>query len=133
MKRRRFVGTCSFGWLAILWTLGVAEGQDRLKTMPGYARFQEKSKEIPGSFKSGALTVTWHDDGKAFEYRKDGKSYRFDIASKKAEEVKPGQAEAPSRGGRAGRGGGPGRGQQANSCSRPTVPSAPFIATVTST
>ena len=89
-----------------------AEGQDRLKSMPGYARFQEKSREIPGSVKLGTLGVTWKDGGKAFEYRKDGKTYRYDVASKKSEEAKPGAPDATGQPARGRRGGGAGRGQQ---------------------
>src|SRR5262249_6383900 len=40
-----------------------------------------------------ALSVTWTNEGKAFEYRKDGIRYRYDIATRKAE-VRP-AAEAP--------------------------------------
>jgi dipeptidyl-peptidase 4 len=113
MSKHRRVGIAVVGAFALVTALGVAEGQDRLKGMPGYARFQEKSREIPGALKSGSLTVTWRDGGKAFEYRKDGKNYRYDIAAKKSEETKPGPAvEATSRFGRGGRGGGAGRGQQ---------------------
>ena len=67
----------------------LAPAQDRLKTMPGYARYQEVSKKAAGALKSGALTVTWKDGGKAFEYRKDGKPYRFDVAEGKAKEAAP--------------------------------------------
>ncbi len=90
-----------------------AKAQDRLKTYPGYDQYQKMSKEMLGAFKSGALQVTWKDGGKAFEYPRDGKVWRFDIASKKAAEV-PGTA-APEPGGmRGGRGGqgGPARGRQ---------------------
>jgi dipeptidyl-peptidase 4 len=94
---------------------GVSEGQDRLKTMPGYSNYQAKAREIPGSVKPGSLVVNWTDGGKAFEYRKDGKSYRYDIAARKAEELKGRSiAEPPAEEGRGrrGGGGGPGRGQQ---------------------
>ncbi len=83
-----------------------APGQDRLKTMPGYDRFQEMSKKATGALKSGQLAVTWKDGGKAFEYRKDGKSYRFDIAEGKAKEAAPsGDEPQTPPGGRRGRGG----------------------------
>ena len=36
--------------------------------MPGYDQYQKMSPHIFGSVKSGALTATWKDDGKAFEY-----------------------------------------------------------------
>src|SRR5262249_7589859 len=65
-----------------------ASAQDRLKTMPGYEQFQKMNPQIRGSVKLGSLSVTWKDDGKAFEYRKDGKSYRYDIAAGKATEIK---------------------------------------------
>ncbi|WP_435008210.1 DPP IV N-terminal domain-containing protein [Tundrisphaera lichenicola] len=93
--------------LSIL-ALSSADAQDRLKSMPGYERFTAKSKEIPGSVKLGALSVTWRDGGKAFEYRKDGKTYRYDIAAGKAEEAKPGGDE-PERRGRRGMGAARGR------------------------
>ena len=41
------------------------------------------SKEIPGSVKMGTVAVTWKDNGQSFEYRHDGKAYRFDFATGK--------------------------------------------------
>src|ERR1044072_7330070 len=68
--------------------LGITSGaQDRLKTMPGYDQYQRMSKEIPGSVKSGALAVKWQDGGKALTYQKDGKTYRYDIATAQATET----------------------------------------------
>ena len=49
--------------LAIFTASGPALGQDRLKTMPGYERFQALSREIPGSVKPGSLAVHWKDGG----------------------------------------------------------------------
>jgi dipeptidyl-peptidase-4 len=98
---------------------GVSEGQDRLKSMPGYARYQAKSREIPASVKPGNLTATWVDGGKAFEYRKDGKAYRYDVAARKATEVKELSAPEAPAGGRRGRAGFPGRGQQFASFASP--------------
>jgi dipeptidyl-peptidase-4 len=87
----------------------MADAQDRLKTMPGYEQYQKMSKEIPNSVKQGALTVTWKDEGKAFEYQKDGKMYRFDIAAGKAEVTGVAAREEPPAGrGFGGRGGGRG-------------------------
>ena len=121
MTYRRWVGIGSLLATGLVTATGAVEAQDRLKAMPGFARFQEKSREIPGSFKSGSLTVTWRDGGKAFEYRKDDKALRYDIASGKSEEAKPGgpPAEPTGRGGRMGRGGGVGRGQQSASLPSP--------------
>jgi dipeptidyl-peptidase-4 len=88
---------------AVLVTLP-AFGQDRLKSMPGDDQYQKMSREIPGSYKSGAVFVTWKDGGKAFEYRADGKLYLYDIATGKAE-VKGDAGEGGQPGGRGGRGG----------------------------
>lgn len=51
-------------------------------------------------FTLGLLRATWKDGGKTLEYQKDGKTYRYDIAARKAEAV----AEAPAGPQRPGRG-----------------------------
>ena len=71
--------------LALLPLTGFS--QDRLKSMPGYEQFKKMGKAAAGSVKMGSLTVTWVEGGKAFEYSKDGKKYRFDIATLKAVEI----------------------------------------------
>jgi dipeptidyl-peptidase-4 len=81
--------------LACVSTVTVA--QDRLKTMPGYERYKKYNSEIPGSVKPGALSVTWKDGGAAFEYRKAGKNYRYDIATKSAHELPKAPASSPGR------------------------------------
>src|ERR1051326_7109485 len=92
--------------------------QDRLKTMPGYDRFQRMSREIPGSVKRGALAVPWNDDGSSFEYAWNGRRYRFDVATRTPTDV----GEAPDalqggrgRGGRGGGGAPPDSGRQFDS------------------
>src|SRR6266542_4326974 len=60
--------------------------QDRLKSMPGYARYEKMAREIPSAVKSGALNVTWKD-AQTFEYVRDGKRYRYDVATKSATEI----------------------------------------------
>ena len=109
---------------ALLLTIGVlplaSHAQDRLKTMPGYDQYQKMSKEIPGSVKLGTLTVKWQDDGKSLDYYKDGKTYRFDIATGATTEA--GTAPADAEGGRMGgrrRAGGPERGRQYSSAESP--------------
>src|SRR5688572_4096958 len=94
------------GLLVLLPLSGVA--QDRLKSMPGYEQYQRMSKQIPGSVKLGALSVTWKDGGKAFEYRHDGKVHRYDIAERKATVVGEAKDSPEGRGfsGRGRRGGG---------------------------
>lgn len=117
--------TISHGLVAVLLlTIGVlpmtSRAQDRLKTMPGYDQYQKMSKEIPGSVKLGALNVKWQADGKAFEYYKDGKTYRYDIATRATAEEGPAPADA--EGGRPGgrrRAGGPERGRQYSSAESP--------------
>ena len=122
MRPWRIVGIGMVG-LATLVGLAAdrADGQDRLKAMPGYARFREKSPVISGSVRSGALDVVWRDGGQAFEYRKDGKTWHYDIATRTASEAKPGTPAPPARTGRPGRagGGGVGRGQQTNAALSP--------------
>src|SRR5438093_25602 len=64
-------------------------GQDRLKTMPGYARYQKLAAESTNAVKLGSLIVIWQDDGKALEYEKDEKRYRFDIVTKSVTPLAP--------------------------------------------
>lgn len=92
-----------------------AGAQDRLKSMPGYEQFQKVGQKIAGSVKPGGLQVVWKDGGKSFEFRRDGKLYRYDVASRQSSEsAGPASGEAPQSGGRFGRrgAGGPGRGRQ---------------------
>src|SRR5581483_9044291 len=86
-----FVLVISMGLLAV-----PSGAQDRLNTMPGYEQYQRLSKEFPTAVKSGTLTVKWQDGGKAFTYQKDGKSYRYDIATGQATEA--GQATGDAQG-----------------------------------
>ena len=64
-----------------------AFAQQWIKSMPGYARYNEVAPKIRNSVKSGSLSVKWADDGKSFEYIRDGKKYRFDVRKKKATEL----------------------------------------------
>jgi len=70
---------------------GVA--QHRLKALPGYAQYHRMAGEIPHAVKSGALSARWTDDSRAAEFTKDGKRYRFDVATQSISEA----VEAPSR------------------------------------
>ena len=92
--------------------------QDRLKTMPGYSQYEKMARELPGAVKSGALGVTWKD-AHTFEYTRDGKLYRYDVAARTATEA--GAATGIEPGGRGGRGGrgGPERGRQFDSTDSP--------------
>jgi dipeptidyl-peptidase 4 len=92
---------------AVLGLLALpALAQDRLPNYPGYAQYQKMSQQLRGeTYKSGAVSVTWTDEGKGFDYQWDGKSYHFDVAAGKAAET--GAAAQPADGGnRGGRGAG---------------------------
>ena len=101
-----------------LLSIGLS-AQDRLKTMPGYDQYQRMSKELTNSVKLGSLGVTWQDNSKAFEYQKDGKLYRYDLATRTATEVGP----APDGGRGVGSGarpqGAPQRGRQVEEAASP--------------
>src|ERR1700681_2077072 len=56
--------------------------QNRLKTMPGYEQYQKMARQIPAAVKSGALTAAWTGGGNSIEYTREGKRYRFDLASR---------------------------------------------------
>jgi dipeptidyl-peptidase-4 len=96
--------------LLALLTLAVlpARAQDRLRSMPGYEQYTAMAPKIANAVKSGALIAQWADDGKSFEYTRDGKRWRFDVATKQVAE-----AAATTGGNNAFRRGGPGRGRQA--------------------
>src|SRR5262245_53722401 len=60
---------------------------DRLSSMPGYSQFTKMQDELRTGgpvFVSGALNVTWVDQGQAFTYNFGGKAYRFDVATRQA-------------------------------------------------
>ncbi len=93
--------------------------QDRLRSMPGYDRFQKVSAESRDAVRSGALSVTWTDP-KTFEYTFQGKRFTYDVGTKTATEGGTAVAEPAGRG-RGGRGGGgqPERGRQFESADSP--------------
>ena len=69
--------------LVYLLALGAVRGlaQDRLKGMLGYQRYERMSRERTNAVKFGTVSVIWKDEGKVFEYQKEGKRYRYDIDS----------------------------------------------------
>ena len=106
----RFVVPAAIACVGLLQVQTAA--QDRLKSMPGYARYAKLAPQITGSLKSGAIVPSWSEDGASFEYALDGKRYRYDIAARKAT-VLGDAPEAAGRGGRGARGqGAPERGRQ---------------------
>src|SRR6478672_6159499 len=84
-------------WLIAAASLAIA--QSRLPTYPGYEQYQKASAAIRAQplFKSGALTVTWSDDSKGFDYEWNGKSYHYDLAARQPTEM---ASSGPSQGGR---------------------------------
>lgn len=83
--------------------------------MPGFARFQaqgRKLRELSGEAMKGAVLGAWSGDGSAYLYRKDGKTYKYDVALQKSVET---DAPLPRQNGGGFRGGGgAGRGRQAS-------------------
>jgi dipeptidyl-peptidase-4 len=101
------------GALMVALNLLPLTAQDRLKAMPGYAQYQKMRNEIPGSVKLGSLQVKWLDGGKAFEYQRDGKVYRYDVSTRQAIEATASAAAGPAdNGARGRRGQGVERGRQ---------------------
>jgi dipeptidyl-peptidase 4 len=95
-----------------------AAGQDRLRGMPGYTQYQRMAPQIAGSVRSGSLSVTWVDGGRALEYTRDGTRFRYDIAAQRAVEVTAPVAEARPPAGRVGTPA-PARGRQYEAATSP--------------
>ena len=121
MEHRRPIVYTRFATVAILAVAlpAGASAQDRLKTMPGYEQYARVAPQINGSVKPGALQTFWIDGGKAFEYQRDAKWYRYDVATRKAAEVAQPMTPDSLRRGRFGGRGGPERGRQAISADSP--------------
>src|SRR5436305_14449466 len=82
--------------------------QDRLKLVPAYDRAQRFAREAGSAVRGGALGVSWQADGRAFEYTREGKRYRYDVRSRKEAEV-PAAGATPASGEQAAQ---PDRGRQ---------------------
>jgi dipeptidyl-peptidase-4 len=94
----------------LLAAVAGAHAQETLQEMPRYDRYEKLRREITGSVKRGQIFANWAEDSKGFTYSKDGKTYNYDVAAKKAEET---TAPATGRGGgRGGNRGAPQRGRQ---------------------
>ncbi|HYM23064.1 MAG TPA: DPP IV N-terminal domain-containing protein [Vicinamibacterales bacterium] len=81
MHSRSITTVFALGSLAAGLTITL-RAQDRLKTMPGYAEYQRLALAIPTAIKSGAISPTWSADSKSFDYTRDGKVFRYTVASR---------------------------------------------------
>jgi len=71
--------------------------QERLKSAAGYDAAQRVARE--GSAITGSVTaVAWIDDGRAFEYDRDGKHYRYDVGAGRASAIDARSLEPAGRG-----------------------------------
>jgi dipeptidyl-peptidase-4 len=80
-----------------------ALAQDRLPTMPGYEQYSQAGKKYQQAqqlLSEGSVYANWIEDGKAFEFYRAGKKYRYDVASNATTEVPPPPAEQAVRAGR---------------------------------
>lgn len=80
-----------------------AEAQDRLPTMPGYEQYSQvgtKYQQAQQLLSEGSIFANWIEDGKAFEFNRAGKKYRYDIASNVTTEVSPPAPEQSTSPGR---------------------------------
>lgn len=75
--------------LALLFTFAgfQSQAQDKLKNMPGYDQYRKMAPQIRRSVKPGTLSANWADDGKSFEYIKDGKLWSYDVRKKKLSDM----------------------------------------------
>jgi dipeptidyl-peptidase-4 len=64
--------------------------QDRLKSMPGYDRYTLMAPKLAGAIKSGQVNAQWADDGKSFDFTRDGKRVRFDVATRQVADAPAG-------------------------------------------
>jgi dipeptidyl-peptidase-4 len=134
-RNRLLSGAAAALAVTLFATLGAQAPQqgvlDRLPAMPGYSQFakMQDALRLGGPpFVPGALNVVWTDGGRAFTYVLNGKSHRFDMASRQAIVV----GDAPAGAGRGavagfapeGRGGVRGTGQAPGAAASPCPPVA---------
>jgi dipeptidyl-peptidase-4 len=107
LRPRRVVGLLLA--LAAVGASSVAEAaaQGFLASMPGRERFESMAPQIRTSVVSGALDVTWSEDGGILTWERAGRRFRLDISSGRIEELAgaPVGAREPARRG-------PARGRQ---------------------
>ena len=110
------IGVCVAWSVAVIALQPGAGAQDRLKSLPGYDQYQKMAGQMAGVVRPGDLSVTWSADSRSFEYARDGKRYRYDVATMQAVvigDAAPGAERSGGRGrGGQGRSGAPERGRQ---------------------
>ena len=99
----------AFAAVALAATVSALHAQDRLASMPGADRYATMAPRLQTALKSGAIAPRWAEDGKSFEFTRDGKRFRFDVATRATTDAAAGAASGTA--GR--RAGGPARGRQA--------------------
>ena len=98
MMRRSTGRSCALALLAFAAMAPAAQGQDRLKSMPGYDQYTRMASQRVGAVKIGQVTGMWADSGKAFDYLLDGKRLRFDVATRKVIDAPPASSDAQNSG-----------------------------------
>src|SRR5258707_1945128 len=81
--------TRSFVLITTMAGLAIAAGsaQDRLKDVAGYEQAQRFAREAPTFVRGGALSVSWRDDGNAFEFTRNGRRYQYEVDSRHESEI----------------------------------------------
>ena len=100
--------------LALVLSTDYSVAQDKLKKMPGYDQYRSIAPQIRRSVVSGQLFVNWAEDGKSFQYARNGKLWKYDVKSKKATDMGTPPPPPPRR-----RGNRPPRGRQYPSADSP--------------
>lgn len=75
--------------LAFSSPLALCVGQEALKSMPAYQRYERMTQERTNAFKTGAVSVRWVENGKALEYTYRGKRYHYEISRGYPAEIVP--------------------------------------------
>jgi dipeptidyl-peptidase 4 len=107
-------------WVVIGVALAQAGGiaaQDRLRGVPGWEQAQRIARDGPTLVTGGALAVTWASDSGSFEYTRNAKRFRYQIAGGRATSLE--DAETDKGRGRGAGGTAPDRGRQFESAASP--------------
>jgi dipeptidyl-peptidase 4 len=81
-QSRLSVCACLLACLVLLQT--GAGAQDRLRSLPGYAHYQQMAPRLAGAARTGSVAVRWSADSRSFEYTRAGVRYQYDVADRRA-------------------------------------------------